>query len=539
VPCSLCPTIFTHLDFKSNYHIIGGYSEGSLSLRGGGNAIEEISAEGYEMDFRWDASEPNTPIRIYSWQGAVNAPLDYNGFLRQVDRVTSNGLQKDQFICLEVWCREGGRLLERVTGITHHEGLKGVGSDPVWELVKKHFKPDAPDSRACFVHAAVDDHPPSIEPQTRSDKYVVRIEAEGNGEVAYMRVPTKLLPEHRAHQFSMEYTRAMRLLTLSPEPHAWVSYQGGLIGDTFHDLDPPSELWDEVIDAKNAWGPLPTISFTLFPIDKDIVPVILPGYFRPSDALEFRRSDFTSSTGGDPIAGLNKLYNAIESVTKTVANMSRECIALEIWCPGRNFKSIDQKPTRLDFIGRKPATAQDWEKVKGMVPEVPFCVVVRPVYRNYRLHNADNSKTVSLKISQYDIASFKDFLKNRLYDDYNPETDEQVIVLGPFTKDSNQADMVIRADTTEAEWQWIIRNITDPTLTVSIKKISNGWCKYIGRDILLATNVALTESQASQVRPNGAHDLAPRTTLYLAQHMATPQLLGRGLLLLWGVVSLT
>lgn len=449
------------------------------------------------MDFAWDSPEsadtdvindtlPSLQeIRLYGWQGAMNTSLRYDEFVIQVDRLISNWDHVDQSICLDIWRVSPVQFKEGAVGMIYHNESNAPTGNPIWDLVQKYFKSGSVDKYACFVRSGDEkdstdtNRPGGYEPSS-TDRYVVRIENQSKREVAYMRVPSKLCAQHKSHQFSEEYTNAMHVLLPPGTPHALVSYQQGLIGDTYQSLDPPGGLWDQVIDAQRECSSPPTISFRLISLRDEAVPVLIPGVFASTEQPELSRKDFEFTNSTKDGSGLSKLYKVIESSVSRIS-FKMECNGFEIWCPGLKFKHITQPPTLIRFSGNitNVTSLRDWQRfLAGVVPDEPFCVVARPVYKAYRLRKTDHRGQFDLQINQYDLEHFKAFVHNRLYEDYDPEDSAQVISLRPVNQESHQPELTIRQDTTEEGWQWIRRNIIEPELIVSVEDMGNEWRKH-------------------------------------------------------------
>ncbi|KAJ8111994.1 hypothetical protein ONZ43_g5493 [Nemania bipapillata] len=488
-----------------------------LSLRGGGgrgfvatrrreaatnvrSAVQEVSPEGYEMDFTWSNSPatntntstrnrktilPSQEIQLYGWQGAVNTSLRYSEFVTQVDRLISNWNRVDQSISVEVWRRSPVKLAESVTATIYHNRPDAPAGDPIWNVIQKYFHPESADKYACFIRrgdeddSMDEDRPRGYEPSS-SDRYIVRIENESSkGEVTYMRVPDRLHAHHKAHQFSGEYTLAMQALLLPEAPHAWVSYQHGLAGDAYQYMDPPSGIWDQVIEAQKDWEPLPSIAFSLKDIGSQVVPVIVPGVFKPGQPPHMQRRDFRFANSARDSAGLGKLYGAIESC---MGNLNlRDCSGFELWCSGLAFKQTTQPPTLIQFSGSitSPASLKDWRAflAAGIVPDEPFSLVVRPVYKTYRLRNLVTRDKTEAQINELDVAQFKALVHKRLDRSYDPNDASHVVVLEPTSQASYQPLFSVRHDTTEAEWQWILRNVIESSMAISVADSDNEWSK--------------------------------------------------------------
>ncbi|GAP84442.2 hypothetical protein SAMD00023353_0702670 [Rosellinia necatrix] len=456
-------------------------------------AVQEVSPEGYEMDIEWGSADGSNAklnrkasdkqMRVYSWQGAMNTSLNYADFIVQVDRLISNWKRVDRSVCIEIWRVAPLKFMERVTGKIHHNSHEALSGDPVWSLVQKYFGSEDTTEYACFVREGeesdtTDETRPGGYQPLITNRHIIRIENEDRDEVAYMRVPRDINMGHKPHQFSMEYMLTMQVLLLPGASHTSVSYRNGLIGNTYQYLDPPSGLWNEVINARRQQlGLIPTISFRLIDLDDQFVPIMTPGVFTSANLPDLTRKDFAINPNGGSVA-LHKIYQTLTLSMKKV-NFARNCIGVEIWCPGPSFKNVAQKPACIGFSQdiRHVTGQQDWQKFLTVetLPDEPFSLVVRPVYKAYRLQTEDGKRNISLQINQYGLKAFKDFIHNHLGGKYDPMNTSQVIILRPDSQESHQTELVIRHDATEEEWCWILRNIVEPNLIVSIEKTKNEW----------------------------------------------------------------
>ncbi|KAI1748884.1 hypothetical protein F4782DRAFT_534003 [Xylaria castorea] len=426
---------------------------------------------------------PAGQLRIYSWQGAMNTSLNYVDFVAAVDRLISNSKQVDRSICVEIWHISPVHFVRDAFGTLRHSVYSPPGSDQTWELIQRYFGQGENHRYACFVRAgdegeATDAKRPGGYQPPSTEQGVVRIEHTMKKDVAYMRVPKKLYPEHKSHQFSMEYMLAMQVLFSTNAPHAWVLYQHGYIGATYQYLDPPGGLWEQVVDLQSEWSSLPTISFTLNTLDRAVIPVIVPGVFTSRKLPELDRKDFKLANSTQDNTGLGKVYKAIELSLKNV-NLKKECSGFEVWCPATDFKHVTQQPTHVVFSGNitNLQSLRDWQGLlsSGVVPDEGFALAVRPVYKTYRLRRFDDDSKVDLQLNEYDLAHFRAFVHNRLYGHYNPKNSSQVLILSAINQESFQAELTIQHNTTEEQWQWIRRNIVEPELIVSVDDLGNEW----------------------------------------------------------------
>ncbi|KAI0440810.1 hypothetical protein F4803DRAFT_563528 [Xylaria telfairii] len=417
---------------------------------------------------------PNKPeppvahIRIYGWQGSVMTSLDYNDNWDPVDRS----------LCVEIWRKAPLELVKTALGRLRH-GLKDAYvSDEVWRLIKRYFGQGDDGKYACFVR--IGDEPQPTDPkrpggyEPPSTEGVIRIALPGETEVAYMRVPKRLRKGHKPHQFSMEYMLALQALFFDNGPHAWVSFRKDDIANTYQYLDPPGQLWTDIINGHIMWKQNPTVSLSLESIDHAVVPVIVPGNFT-SKLPGLKRKDFRLTSTAKNVTGLKKVYEAVRLSLKSV-DLKKECSGLEIWCPGANFKSIHQRPAHITFSGdiANLTSLHDWQRLlgSGVVPDEGFALVVRPVYKVYHLRGIDDGNNiVDLQINGYDIARFQAFVRARIYGNYDSGDPSLVLTLSS----ANQPKLLIQHNTTEEQWQWILRNITQPDIDLSLEDADDEW----------------------------------------------------------------
>ncbi|RWA03098.1 hypothetical protein EKO27_g12007, partial [Xylaria grammica] len=439
------------------------YNETVLSLRGGGDyyrrpTVEEVKPE--DSDINWD-----------SIKGAVDARVDYRSFVAQADKLISNWDRVDRGLIVEIWRRSPVQFVEGVRGTTRRRESKPTG-DKIWDLVLKYFGRGNTDQYACFVRSAgegVANRPSRYEPSVE-DKHVVRIVNEGNNDVAYFRVPPNLHEEHRPHQFSAEYTRAMQFLLLPGPPHAWIIYQNGLFGQTYQYLDPPGAIFEQIILTRDI-DPPNRISFKVQDMnigttpDNDIVPIIIPGFFKAIGIPVMTRDEFRSAKG------VSIVYKSLRVCLKNV-NIERDCIGVEIWCPGPDFKYVHEKPTWVALPGNATSSQSlaDWDRLVAKAPKTgPVSLVIRPVYKSYRLRREGRPRE-SVQINEASVQQIKAFAYHGV-----KSLETMAIILSPINEQSYQPELTILPTTTEEEWQWVRRNIIEPEFRVSNAQLRNEW----------------------------------------------------------------
>jgi hypothetical protein len=405
----------------------------------------------------------------------MNARLEYNHFVTQADRLLSNWTRADRAITVDIFEAGTRGIIESTTGMSTHNTSTAPDDDPIWLLLQKYFgSADAAGEHVVFVRPGDDgDAPDSYEPVGRRAGIVVQIENEELGEVAYMRVPEELKVEHRPHQFSQEYTNAMLVLQAQNWPHAWVDFHDGLAGHTYQILDPDGGLWDEVIEAQGQKN-VSRLRFKYHPIDKRVVPILVPGYPRSRDfegdsSTELTIDDLVLKNSEADNVGPSKIIGVIRAATKGI-----DVDGFEIWAPAYHFNDDEERPTRITNL-------EEWQKFLGsqvLPTNQAFGLVVRPVYNTYILRRSDNENVKNdCDVNKFTLNAFRGFVRSQLYNDYDGRND--VIVLDPINQQSFQADFAIRPETTDAEWKWIRRNITEPNLKVSLERWDNAWRKYI------------------------------------------------------------
>ncbi|KAI1424943.1 hypothetical protein F5Y12DRAFT_796630 [Xylaria sp. FL1777] len=453
-------------------------------------AIQEISPEGYEMEgFLWTAqsqeipttkdNSPTPTIRLYGWQGAINTALEYRDFISNVDKLISNWDKIDQSIYVDIFRVSSVKIVETVRGFLHHRETEAPIGDAVWKVLKKYFGTGDTNNYACFIRLYSDgkeNRPIGYQPSNK-DKHVVRIENAENKDLAYMRVPSNLHADYKPHQFGREYMYAMQFFLLPYPPHALVVYQNGLIGDAYQYLDPPQELWEQVIDARNELGSSTKISFKIQEIDEDYTPVVIPGVSRLHNnvnRLDLRNGKTENAGAAE---SLGEICKAIELSLKEV-NLKKECNGFEIWRQASDFKDSSKSSERITFSGnvKSAKSLESWQAFLQTLPNRgPLGFVVRPVFKTYRLLSPENEGRVGLPLNELDLHNFKAIVHNRLYGNYNPKDPSQVIVLNTVNQESFQAELTIQHNTTEDEWQWIRRNIIEPELIISVEDLGNEW----------------------------------------------------------------
>ncbi|KAI1459835.1 hypothetical protein F4805DRAFT_33171 [Annulohypoxylon moriforme] len=471
----------------------------SMSLRGGALPTKME----WETD---DAPQPkrHRPMRVYGYQGSVLSDANkllYPRFVEAVDQILGLASPINYTICLEVWNLsdvERAEIVGKATGMVRHTGANPPPTDELYALLLRWFIHNTSDGEyGCFVYFDKEESPKSCQPFYELERYLVRVWDAGNQRMAYMRVPENLSSSHNPNQLQAEYLRTMR--SLFPQvPHGYLQFtQAGPI--TYGLFDPPTEIWTQIIKDQASNGELPLLSFNVFPIPDDHVAVWVPGRyayrneFSPQQQKSATRKagtlhkDNLKLTGtSDDRAGLAAILNEVEG-SNPRATKAADFVGIDLWFPGDDYLDTEVEPRQV-LLSNKGITGQalvDWRDVlsgfhTSRIHSTPtkLNIVARPVFRSYRFHAklSDDRTFVMPKLDgQGSFAKFKAAVESSLFPEYSDNQEGLVLHLTQTTWRRNRMDFVIGSDTDEDGWNWIIRRITEPDITVSVKNWSSGW----------------------------------------------------------------
>ncbi|KAI1206974.1 uncharacterized protein F4807DRAFT_436560 [Annulohypoxylon truncatum] len=471
----------------------------SMSLRGG---ALPTNMEWETDDAPRAPQQPGRPMRVYGYQGSVladpNQPL-YSRLVEATDQVLSAAEGVDYAIRLEVWDLSdvaSAHVVGEATGMIRHTSAEPSSSDDIYALLQQWFGDNNLDGEySCFVCFDKEETPESCQPFYEIERYLVRVWDASNERMVYMKVPENLQSTHKPNQFHGEYLRAMRAL-FPKVPHGYLQFaDGGPI--TYGLFDPPPETWTQIINDQARGGELPLLSFSLFPIPRDQVAVWVPGSFAydndfsPQKGTRPRQSgtvhqDTLKLTGtNEDRLNIERILGEVEASNPWMKSIN--FAGLDLWIPGEDYWETIIQPGRVSF-GPGGVTAQallEWRDIlSGFLrsrihgTNTTSNIVARPVYSSYSFHAKDSrDRLFSMPAidSEGSFAEFKEAVKSTLYPDYSDTQKELVLHLTQTTWGRNNIDFVVGSDTDEDGWNWIVRRITEPNITVSLEVWTSGW----------------------------------------------------------------
>ncbi|KAI0827524.1 hypothetical protein F5Y06DRAFT_291104 [Hypoxylon sp. FL0890] len=468
----------------------------SMKLRGGAepNEMEWEYAEDEEDEEDEEEIAPRhsaNRVRIWGFQGSVlTKPSNslWLSFIEAVDHLLGVKYDLDYMVWLDIW--KGSELdkpVSRTKGMIRHGRLKSPEDDPIYSLVQE-WSNDATlaESINCFVYFDKEAPPPFYQPPWSLSRYVVRLWDQDSENMAYMKVPEHLELTHQPNQYLVEYLRAMRVL-YPGALHQYLEFaaQPGLL--TYGLFDPPHAVWKQVTadQAKNDQLPF------------DHVAIWVPGWHMyntdfwalnsPKHEGKFLLwDDLKSKEDDDGSVGLSKVLDTV-AATNPVSASSEHRIGIDVWIPGEKYLDIDNKPNRVSIMNNKisPKTLLDWRHIllgfqgpRYHAKPSALSIVARPVFNDYQFHlKGSEDREFSMDINREDatLSVFKALVKSTLYPEYSGDQEDQVLHLAQRTWAKNEVEFAIRADTSEQEWELIVRRITEPGITVSLENWTNGW----------------------------------------------------------------
>ncbi|KAI1770292.1 hypothetical protein F4818DRAFT_455801 [Hypoxylon cercidicola] len=447
----------------------------SLTLRGGSSA--EAKNEDHEDDD--DSDKGLFPLHICGFQGVLTTVCTYFDFQHAVDRVLGSRLGYDYKIRLQAWGADDSgwyRMQEEAVGRLFHD-ITPDDDDPLLSVLMRRIDSlQASDNYAFFVSYDLEDRPNFFQPDQSRDREVINLFDEVTDEGIYMRVPPNLQPTHKSNQLVPQYQRAIQGLYLDM-PHQYLQYPTGI---TYGILDPPPDIWNQVIAAHMEGGPIPQVVYATIPIPPDYVPVLVPGYHQYSTDFSkgstFTRDDLAVRMSNDDFTSIAKLTNAVYQAHPRLRGP--ESIPIEVWIPGQEFMNTNIAGQRINLHGNAISALADWRllvhnfrRLRLHANNDKLSVVVRPVYRFYQIQARDDHQyQFSLDINRITLDQFKNQIKKNIFPEYQ---DVQVLYLTQSTWGENRTEFVITADTDEEGWKFITRRITEQHISVSVESWNN------------------------------------------------------------------
>ncbi|KAI0881377.1 uncharacterized protein GGS22DRAFT_197088 [Annulohypoxylon maeteangense] len=467
----------------------------SMSLRGGASpaVIQEED----------DALQPpaNREMRVYGYQGSILADeekLLYPRFVEAVDQILGVTSEINYNICLQIWDLSdiyNTRVVEEAKGFIRHTDAHLLQNDDLYTLLVRWFADNNGDGQySCFVYFDKEEPPEACQPFYEVDRYLVRLWDASNARMAYMKVPDTLQPTHKPSHFHAEYLRAMRLL--SPElPHGYLQFSdAGPI--TFGLFDPPPEVWTQIINDQSTGGELATLSFSVSPIPDDQVAVWVPGChtykneFTPEKAESLPQTSGTipkdylnlSETDNDRL-GIERILDDV-LLSNPSLRENKDFAGLDLWVPGEGYLDTRTESRQVLFRNGKitvQALLDWWDILKGLrkskihSTENKSTIVARPTFSNYRFHSGQGVMEMEKLDGEENFRRFIEAIKAEFYRGHPYTKGGQVVHMTQTTWGLNTTDFVITPDTDEDGWNWIIRRITEPDITLSLESWDCDW----------------------------------------------------------------
>lgn len=499
---------FTSLTYASN-EIMG--------LRGGSLETKTASTL-YYASAKDGSPAPPTLFRVMGYQGVVHCHTgDYLDFVSAVDRILGFKYKYDYEISASFYGTDangrktnaGGTEVEGT--INHTAAPSGC---PIWAAATKFFGEAGEGQKFdVFVHYKGETPSRTRVPSEVEALNTLRLINSQNGDVAYMKVPEPLRKHHRPHQYTEQFSKAMRLLFPKPpllDFKWWVRSQSGtairLNEKSFGYLDPPTQLWEAVVqdmeenDLYNGDITMTDIYLEGVEAYTGLVPIVVPGYYPESrDNKGIPKDEF--KTHGDDGRDFKNLVHVTEAVLEVVPHLRlyEKSVSLEIWIPGEWVLEKARIPFNIGSVNTQTASMAagalaDWRRVVHNFetrtydekPKPNVSIVARPVYQTYKVYNRDTQTNIELDINNVSRAEFVKAVAEGLFPGLmDPvtmwSTDKKCLRLWNATWSGSLVDSVIRASTTDDEWSWIVRHITQPDIAVTIEDWDVRWRKLYPR----------------------------------------------------------
>ncbi|KAI1638355.1 hypothetical protein F4809DRAFT_600489 [Biscogniauxia mediterranea] len=331
------------------------------------------------------------------------------------------------------------------------------------------------------------------------NRNIVRIWDSQQASMSYMRVPEKLsVGNYQSNQYLQDYFRAMKVLyKKAPQMYTRPGNSAkGVRGLSFGLLPPPASTWTDV-GKDQAQGNMIALHLNPETVNAAIVPVLIPGFHdyvtKPSKQLGgskypiWKKELKINGTNAD-VAGLEKLVRDVK-YTNSELQKSEGFVGIETWFPGEDFVNPHKRPRRIP-LQKSSITSQSlpewrsmilcWKGEQAFKAIRGFSIVARPVFSEYTVRSASGSEAFKVDIGLPKLDEFKKLVREKLFASYNPEDQSQVLhVVQSTWPDAALPQFAIRHDTSQTDWNLIVRHITQPDITVSLQNWNNAWGKKI------------------------------------------------------------
>ncbi|RYO80687.1 hypothetical protein DL766_008814 [Monosporascus sp. MC13-8B] len=455
-----------------------------------------------------DASSETDNFTVLGYQGAVLSPRDYRCFVAAVDLLLGMRWQLDYDIYAGFFelhsdgSPKGPTAVEWVKGKVYHEEQKSLS--PIHSALKKYINMDPgvtvvqqTPRYAVFVHYAKEDHPSAPEPVDDERGYVVNVVEGSTGNTAYMRLPGNVNSRHKPNQYSGAYADAIKVLFPEPPKVNWTyEIQSRVIGamtpgHSFGWLDPPPAVWERFSNFDKPRA------IELKTTDRYIknVPILVSGFHSygkeysklenaiAEDGVEVHKND------SEDRKNLTKVWEAVQESNPALGDY-KDLEGLDVWIPGEQFLAPDVKPGRISKLQHpfSQIALDGWRTIvhgydarHHHAGSDNLSIVARPVFKEYRLRPrpaAHNGQWFDIDINKLTLAQFREFVQEKVFSRWK-EDPELCLYMMPGTWQRTQVTAAIRPETTEEEWTWIVRHITEPDIVISLQSSwENGWKNF-------------------------------------------------------------
>ena len=230
----------------------------------------------------------------------------------------------------------------------------------------------------------------------------------------------------------------------------------------------PDDAWDEVIVKSVTDGaglPL-SIDMVFEPLSPDDFFIHIPGYFparpdRSEPSLIVAKSELEK-------AGFLELIEARIRYAigdDILEDSGIDC--LDFWLPGSGFFLDQEKPIKVPWSSEG---VRQWSKVIHQLKEDDeswtdlHWLAVTSRYTGYHVYNGDSLEFQRADVNHMLLSGFLDLIATRVESEYNQTNANHSLVLSS----SFMHRFVITSETTETDWEWIVKRITKRDIHVTL-----------------------------------------------------------------------
>lgn len=332
---------------------------------------------------------------------------------------------------------------------------------------------DGQKSGQVFVRELGDVAPATFEPRPL-DGGIATItiqDTDGLERVGYLRTASRPNLSHSVTNYAPGYQQTLKALIGSH--HQYITYPNVSGPDgpvtVYSCEDIPQQLISDM-----ATHPYCNIKAIVSNIDENIVPIIVP------DSQHLHSSKNYIELFRQDIGDLSALNKVVEFALSRQSDRGRNPTALHVHFPGENFQDSNEIPDVLvDLVGGRPTQAalQEWcEKVGGskFATEGGFSIVVQPWYDTYlvsvpqSMQKTAHYRPTEIRLHECNLNLFKLRVETSLYPNhYDPQNSEHTIIV---EDDARSSRHVITSESTEQDWQRILRRLMSQDIEVTLRK---------------------------------------------------------------------